>query len=228
LDGKIAPDKGIGFWKRVLETMSSFWDIFQDSYQLRTILNSASYIGVFKTTKDYLQPVLAAWVLSAAFFPGFETTRREAVAIGLVYFLIYLMTSFASRKAYSISRRFSSMIKAVNITYLVGISLLLAAGILTYLEMEPLAVACFIGMFLVNNIRRPINVGVISDQISSRVMASGLSAESLLTTLITAVFAPLLGYLVDHYGLGSGLSMLGMIMFTLFIPVRVLEKDPQS
>jgi fumarate reductase subunit C len=228
LDGKIAPDKGIGFWKRVSETMSSFWDIFQDSYQLRTILNSASYIGVFKTTKDYLQPVLAAWVLSAAFFPGFETTRREAVAIGLVYFLIYLMTSFASRKAYSISRRFSSMIKAVNITYLVGISLLLAAGILTYLEMEPLAVACFIGMFLVNNIRRPINVGVISDQISSRVMASGLSAESLLTTLITAVFAPLLGYLVDHYGLGSGLSMLGMIMFTLFIPVRVLEKDPQS
>jgi MFS family permease len=225
LDGKITPDKGKGFWERITETLSGFRGIFQDGHQMRSLLNSASYIGVFKTSKDYLQPVLAAWVLSAAFFPGFETSQREAVVIGLVYFLIYLMTSFASRRAYTISAWFSSMIKAVNITYLAGIGLLLAAGILVYLEMEPLAVACFIGMFLINNIRRPINVGVISDQISSKIMASGLSAESLMTTIFTAVFAPLLGYLVDRFGLGNGLSMLGMMMFVLFIPVRVLDND---
>ena len=225
LDGKIRPDEGKGVRERLKETLTSFWEIFRDGHQLRTLLNSASFIGVFKTSKDYLQPVLAAWVLSAAFFPGLKVTQREAVVIGLVYFVIYLMTSFASRKAYSISNRFSSLIKAVNITYLVGISLLLAAGILTYLELETLAVVCFFGMFLINNIRRPINVGVISDQISSRVMASGLSAESLLTTLFTAVFAPLLGYMVDRFGLGNGLGMLGLMMFLFFIPVRVLDND---
>ena len=135
------------------------------------------------------------------------------------------MTSFASRRAYTISNRFSSLTKAVNITYLTGIGLLLAAGILTYLELETLAVLCFLGMFLINNIRRPINVGVISDRLSSRIMASGLSAESQLTTIFTAIFAPLLGYLVDRFGLGNGLGMLGMVMFLIFIPVRVLDED---
>jgi MFS family permease len=228
LDGEITPREGKGIWISLQETLTGFWGIFRDGHRLRTLLNSASFMGVFKTSKDYLQPVLAAWVLSAALFPGLELTRREAVVIGLVYFLIYLMSSFASRKAFFISGRFSSLIKAVNITYLAGIGLLLTAGIMTYLELETLAVVCFIGMFLINNVRRPINVGVISDQLSSRIMASGLSAESLLTTLFTAIFAPLLGYLVDHFGLGNGLGMLGLIMFLIFIPVRVLDVGPDG
>ena len=225
LDGEITPSVGKGILATLKETLKGFLDIFGDKRQLRTLLNSASFMGVFKTSKDYLQPVLAAWVLSASFFPGLEVTRREAVVVGLVYFAIYLMTSYASRKAYSISSLFSSLTKAVNITFLAGTGLLLAAGILTYLELETLAVICFIGMFLINNIRRPINVGVISDQISSRIMASGLSAEAQLTTLFTAIFAPLLGFMVDRFGLGNGLSMLGLIMFLIFIPVRVLD-DP--
>ncbi len=228
LDGKIFPESKKAVGDRVKETLAVFWGVFRNEKQLRSLLNSASYSGVFKISKDYLQPVLAAWVLSATIFPGLEATRREAVIIGLVYFAIYLMTSFASRRAYTISNRFSSLIKAVNITYLAGIGLLLAAGILTYLELETLAVLCFLGMFLINNIRRPINVGVISDRISSRVMASGLSAESQLTTIFTALFAPVLGYLVDRFGLGNGLSMLGMVMFLIFIPVRILDDDPEG
>lgn len=227
LDGKITPSKEKGIWRMLKETMAGFWAIFQEENQLRTLLNSASFIGVFKTSKDYLQPVLAAWVLSAAFLTDLEGTRREAVVIGLVYFIIYLMTSYASRKAYSISSRFSTLVKAVNITFLAGIALILAAGILTALELETLAVVCFIGLFLINNIRRPINVGLISDQISTKVMASGLSAESQLTTVFTAIFAPILGYLVDRFGLGNGLGMLGLIMFLIFIPVRVLDIDPE-
>ncbi len=228
LDGGITPGKGKGIWASLKETLSGFLHIFRDGRQLKPILNSASFMGVFKTSKDYLQPVLAAWVLSAAIFPELEVTRREAVIIGLVYFVIYMMTSLASRNAFSISSLFKSLAKAVNITFLAGIGLLLAAGILTYLELETLAVVCFLGMFLVNNIRRPINVGVISDQISSKIMASGLSAESLLTTIFTAIFAPLLGYLVDRFGLGNGLGMLGLIMFLIFIPVRVLDDDPEE
>jgi len=144
LDGKIFPESKKAVGDRVKETLAVFWGVFRNEKQLRSLLNSASYSGVFKISKDYLQPVLAAWVLSATIFPGLEATRREAVIIGLVYFAIYLMTSFASRRAYTISNRFSSLIKAVNITYLAGIGLLLAAGILTYLELETLAVLCFL------------------------------------------------------------------------------------
>ena len=225
LDGKITPEPDSTIWECLKKTLVDFWGIFKEGGQLRPLLNSASYSGVFKTSKDYLQPVLAAMVLSAAALPNLEKTRREALIIGLVYFIIYLLTSFASRRAYLLSNRFSSQVKAVNVTYLAGIGALLAAGILTYLGQEILAVLCFIGMFLINNVRRPINVGVISDQISSRIMASGLSAESQLTTLFSAALAPTLGFLVDKWGLGFGLSALGTLMFLVYFPVRVLEQE---
>lgn len=223
LDGTITPQPDTTIWECLKKTLVDFRDIFRERGQLKPLLNSAGYSGVFKTSKDYLQPVLAAMVLSAAVLPSVEKTRREALIIGLVYFVIYLMTSFASRRAYALSNRFSSQVKAVNVTYLVGIGALLAAGILTYLGQEVLAVFCFIGMFLINNVRRPINVGVISDQISSQIMASGLSAESQLTTLFSAALAPILGFLVDKWGLGIGLSALGALMFLVYFPVRVQE-----
>ena len=223
LDGTITPQPDTTIWECLKKTLVDFRDIFKERGQLKPLLNSAGYSGVFKTSKDYLQPVLAAMVLSAAVLPSVEKTRREALIIGMVYFVIYLMTSFASRRAYALSNRFSSQVKAVNVTYLVGIGALLAAGILTYLGQEVLAVFCFIGMFLINNVRRPINVGVISDQISSQIMASGLSAESQLTTLFSAALAPILGFLVDKWGLGIGLSALGALMFLVYFPVRVQE-----
>lgn len=225
LDGTIGPAGDQTIWDSLKKTLENFWEVFRVKGQLRPLLNSASYSGVFKITKDYLQPVLAALVFSTALFPGLESTRREALIIGLVYFGIYLMTSSASRRAYQLSDRFSSRIRAVNITYLVGTGALLAAGILTYLGWEFLAVLCFLAMFLITNVRRPINVGVISDQISSSIMASGLSAESQFTTLFSAVLAPTLGFLVDRLGLGPGLGLLGVLMFLVYIPVRVLDGD---
>ena len=93
--------------------------------------------------------------------------------------------------------------------------------------LELIAVICFIGIFLLNNIRRPINIGIISDQISSKVMASGLSTETLLTTMFSALFAPLLGFLVDTFGLGYGISGIGLVMVLLFFVVRVGENDNQ-
>jgi hypothetical protein len=225
LDGEISSVKEMGFRKRLETTLKDFMGVFRDQFQLRTLLNSASFTAAFKTVKDYLQPVLAAWALSMTLLTGLDDTRREALLIGLVYFFIYLLTSFAARNAYQVSQRFSDRRTAVNITYLVGVSLLLISGLTTVLEWQVLAVICFVGLFLINNLRRPINVGVISDQISSRIMASGLSAESQITTILTALFAPLLGYLADRIGLGSGILILGLVMFALYFPVRVLDAE---
>ncbi|MCK4800693.1 MAG: hypothetical protein KAS84_01785, partial [Anaerolineales bacterium] len=188
---------------------------------LRALLNSSSFAGVFKSAKDYLQPILAALALSVALLNNLEDTRREAVIIGLVYFGIYILTSLASRRAYQFSERFSSLSKAVNISYIFGIGFLILSGVMTQLQIILVAVICFIGLFLINNIRRPINVGIISDQISSQVMASGLSTEAQFTTLFSALFAPLLGLLVDSFGVGSGIAIIGLIMLVLYPIVRV-------
>ena len=221
LDGKYQRVRTAEVWDRINATLGEFRQIFSEKSFLRMLLNSSSFTGVFKSAKDYLQPILAALALSVALLNNLEDTRREAVIIGLVYFGIYILTSLASRRAYQFSERFSSLSKAVNISYIFGIGFLILSGVMTQLQIIQVAVVCFIGLFLINNIRRPINVGIISDQISSQVMASGLSTEAQFATLFSALFAPLLGLLADNFGVGSGIIIIGLVMLVLYPVVRV-------
>jgi hypothetical protein len=69
--------------------------------------------------------------------------------------------------------------------------------------------------YLLHNVRRPMNVAFISDQISNRVMAAGLSAESHFTTIFLAILSPILGALADWFGVGTALACLGGGMLAL-------------
>ncbi|MGB2962558.1 MAG: MFS transporter [Anaerolineales bacterium] len=224
LDGKLQRIRKEEILTRIKTTTREFIQIFSNKSVMRAILNSAGFAGVFKSSKDYLQPVLAALALSVSIFNNLEDTRREAVIIGLVYFGIFALTSLASRRAYQVSERFRSLSRAVNLTYLMGAGLLILSGIMSRQQIILVAVLCFIGLYVINNIRRPINVGIISDQISSQVMASGLSTESQFTTIFSALFSPLMGFLADSFGVGNGIAMMGVGMLALYSLVRVKEK----
>lgn len=223
LDGKLYRVRREEVWNRVKTTFQEFLRIFTKGSVLRALLNSSSFGGLFRATKDYLQPVLALMALSIPIFAHFDDTRREALVIGLVYFCIYMLTSLASRRAYRFNNRFSSLSTTVNVSYLIGIGLLIFSGIMTRMEFSLAAVVLFIGLYVINSIRRPINVGLISDQISSNVMASGLSTEAQLTTLFSALFAPLLGFLADSFGVGNSIALVGLGMLLLFSLVRVRQ-----
>jgi MFS family permease len=221
LDGNLQRVEKGEIWSRVKTTSREFIQIFSNGSVMKAILNSASFAGVFKSAKDYLQPVLVVLALSISVFTNLEDTRREAVIIGLVYFGIYILTSLASRRAHLFSERFSSLSRAVNFTYLLGAGLLILSGVTANLQIIFVAVLGFLGLYVINNIRRPINVGIISDQISSKVMASGLSTEAQFTTIFSAIVAPLLGFLVDSFGVGNGITLIGIGMMVLFSLVRV-------
>jgi MFS family permease len=221
LDEKLQRTSGKEFLVRLKNTLEEFFRLFSRGSAILALLNSSSFSGVFKSVKDYLQPVLVTLTISMTLFMDLEKTQKEALVIGLIYFGIYLLTSQASRWAYLISNRFSNLPAAMNTTYLIGTSVLLFAGLSSQWNASILAVVCFILLFLVINIRRPINVGVISDQISSSVMASGLSTEAQLTTIFSAGFAPLLGFLADSFGVGYGIALVGLLMLCLYGFVRV-------
>jgi hypothetical protein len=85
------------------------------------------------------------------------------------------------------------------------------------------AIISFIGLYIIQNLRRPLNVGYISDNIPHRTMASGLSVESQLKTIITATIAPIIGYISDIYGVGTALTVISLIFITAYIPLRIPE-----
>jgi MFS family permease len=205
-------------------TLYDFIGIFRDISAMRAILNSSSFTALFKGTKDYLQPILEAFALTLPFLLIFEEVRRSGVVVGIVYFFIYLLTSYASRSSDRFSRRFTTLSIPINMTYLIGVVLLIIAGLATWKDLTAISILVFFGFYILQNLRKPMNVAFISDQISHRVMASGLSVETQFTTILVAVIAPILGALADTFGIGVALALLGVGVFLFYFPVRLKDE----
>jgi len=228
LDGELTHFSHKAIGAQVKTTLQAFGDMFTDWQAMRAILNSSGFSGLFKASKDYLQPILESFALTLPVFMILEDKHRSALVIGLVYFVIYLLTSYASLSAAGFSQNFKTLGRAINLTFFGGTALLLIAGLATWSSVIWLAILVFLLFYMLHNLRRPINVSFISDQISHRAMASGLSVESQFTTLLAAIFALILGTLADKFGVGIALTVLATGVLLLFIFVRVDEKPAAS
>ena len=151
----------------------------------------------------------------------FEDVKRSGVVVGVVYFFIYLLTSLASRSSDRFSRRFENLVVPINLTFLVGVVFLLIAGLATWQNLAIVSIIIFLLFYVLQNLRKPMNVAFISDQISHKVMASGLSVETQFTTILVAIFAPILGALADTFGVGPALAVLGAATLLFYSFVRV-------
>ncbi len=223
LDGDLSQLRLDEIGAQVRATLQDFVSLFTDVRAMKAIFNSAGFDALFKASKDYLQPILETFALSLPIFLTLNDMRRSALVIGVVYFIIYLFTSYASRSADGFSRRFTSLGRAINLSFLLGAALLVVAGLSTWGEWTLVAIIVFLAFYVLHNLRRPMNVAYISDQIASRVMASGLSVESQVKTLFAAGFAPLLGWMADAWGVGPALAALGCFVLLLYGLVRVDE-----
>ncbi len=216
-------DRGVGE-RGGRETLKEFFSIFRRSSARRALLNSSVFDALFKVGKEYLQPVLKSLALGLPLFLVFSGPRRVALLVGGVYFLIYLSTSWASRNAGRLSRGLGSPGWALNLTFFGGAAFLAAAGGFSQSGLPMLSAVFFLMLFVLQNARRPVNVAYLSEKISHRTMASGLSAESQIKTLLIAVLAPAAGFLADRWGVGGMLLCAGLLMGGL-LPVVYLGKD---
>ena len=225
LDGELADLDITALPAQLKATTRTFLSIFRNPQAMRAILNSSGFDAFYKATKDYLQPILQTFALSLPLFVTLETEQRSSLIIGIVYFFIFLMSSYASRTAGRVRDRFDNVAQAINTTFLIGAGCLLTAGLASWQDYRILSILVFLGLYLLHNVRKPLNVALISDQIENQVMASGLSVESQLVTLLMAIIAPTLGALADLVGVGGALAVLGLAMTALALLARVTAPE---
>jgi MFS family permease len=226
LDGDLAELDLKMLPQQMKATTRTFLNLFRNPRAMRAILNSSGFDAFYKATKDYLQPILQTFALSLPLFVTLEGEQRSSLIIGMVYFVIFLLSSYASRMAGRVSERFHDVGQAINSTFLLGAGFLLVAGLASWQDIRILSILVFLGLYLLHNVRKPLNVAFISDQIENRVMASGLSVESQLVTLLMAVIAPILGAMADLIGVGGALAILGLAMSVLAVLARVDLPEP--
>ncbi len=208
-------------WDAFIQTLRNFVQLFRLPQTVRALFSAAVYIAFFKMVKDYLQPLLKTAALQLPVMMALSGHKRSALLFGLVYFALFLGTSFVSKNAWRMEKGPQQAGTPVNFLYLLGMGSVALSGLALYFNRPLVAVGLFIFLYLVQNARRPLMLSVLSEHIDSTIMTSGLSAESQLETILVAIFAPVLGLMVDHFGLSGGLFLIGTGFILLFPFIRL-------
>lgn len=206
-------------------TKSSFSDVFKNKTLQKTLLSSSIGSAGFKVTKDYLQPMIMSWVIMAPVMTSIKVEQRTSVILGILYFFIYLMTAAASRNAPKLVEKTRRISTALNSTFILTASMLLVAGISIHFSFYYLSVLAFLLLFIIQNIRRPVVVGYIGEVSDKSRMATILSVDSQLSSLMIAVFAPLIGFMTDKFSLGISLAVFGALLLGFSVFFRVESTD---
>lgn len=206
-----------GIFKKLLRSLKSFRVV-------KMIGSLAIYSGYYKAIKDLLQPVIAIWALSLPFLPAYTSEQRSSVFIGIIFFIVYLLSSWASRSAGKFSESFSNYSAAMNVSLLIGLIGGVLSGFFFVLDLGMLSIVLFIAIYMIENIRKPVGVAFLANSINKEVVASVLSVDSQVKSIAAAVLAPLFGIFADLYGLGWGILIVST-MLLLLSPLVLLKKN---
>ncbi len=170
------------------------------------IFESMGFEGIFKASKDYLQPVLKQLALTLPILVSIESTRRSAMVVGCVYFVLYLMSALGSRLSFKLSEFKGGEERSSYFLWKVSFFLYLSMIPFLIFRLYSLAIVTFVGLYLTQNFWRPILISRFDAFAGESHGATILSIESQAKSLSTMVVAPLLGVVVDFLKANSSMG----------------------
>jgi len=195
------------------QTIKTLVRIIKQPNVLRIINTSALHTAYLQAVKDYIQPLLINISLIIPIFLNVETEKKNGIIVGVIYFFIFLATSRASQLAAKVAKKNKSKISYITLLY--GFIFGIACGIFYVNNLWVIALIAFVGIYIIENIRKPILTGFISDNVPNEILASVISAQSILRTILTAVLAFSFGVIADIYGIGISFVAISVVLTLL-------------
>jgi hypothetical protein len=201
---------------------SSFKSVLGNFNLTRVMFQSLIFNGNFESTKNYLQPIIKLQIVTLPLFVAIDETRRVALLVGAVYFVIYLVASFASRNSFKLIDLFGSKERATNFALLSALVISIAGFIASVNSFYVVPIVGFVLLFVLQNLWRPIIVSEYHDLAANDEQATILSIDSQAKTVGVFFMAPVIGFFVDNYGfsamyiLSFGLLLLYIVPFMIF------------
>jgi hypothetical protein len=190
----------------------------------RLFFETMGFEGTFKVTKDYLQPILKQTAVSLPIFFWLSDDKRSAIIVGTVYFLLYLFSTVASRNSYRFSAKFGGEHQAANTSWKISLAMFLVLIPAMVFKLNVLAILVFIGLEILQNFWRPVQVTRFDTYSDTSKGATILSIDSQAKSLFTMIVAPLLGLAVDYMGFGV-IGLLGTIIATATLITSPWKKN---
>jgi MFS family permease len=202
--------------KSFKNTLQNLLFVIKQPQVFRLVNSSAIYSGYQKAVKDYIQPLLLQVVVLIPILENDRIDNKSGLLIGVFYFIIYLLNSRASQLSGKISKNTGRTI--TQYTLLIGFGLGVISGLFYIEKLWVFSLLVFVGVYLIENIRKPILTGYLADTIPNEILTSVLSAQSQWRTIITAVLALLMGAVADYFGIGIAfISISGTLLVTTML-----------
>ncbi len=196
--------------KEMLTLVKSFFQALKKTEVLQIINTTAVHSAFLKAVKDYIQPLIVSIAALLPILGYVDTEKKNGAVIGVIYFVIYMLTSLASKTS---SHFVGKNKKAISfVTLFIGFLFGIFCGIFYYFEFWPFSLLAFIGIFIIENVRIPILTGFVSDQVPNKNLTSVLSALSLWETMVTAAIAVFVGVVSDKFGIGIAIFTISMLL----------------
>jgi len=202
--------------------VKSMFTVLKNPKVLKIINTTSIHTAYLKAVKDYIQPLMLYVIAMMPLFYQLDIKKKNGLMIGLIYFIIYLLTSNASKFASKMAAKNNQ-----NIAYktlLFGFGFGLFSGLFFYNKLWFLALIAFVGIYIIENIRKPILTGFIAEEVPNDILTSVISVQSQLKTIMTAILAFVFGVCADYLGIGMAFIIISLSLILLTITLNSFVK----
>lgn len=203
-------------------TLLFFLHNIKNSKVLSIVNTTALHSAFQKAGKDYIQPVMLQVALLIPLLSNLNPEKKNGLFIGIFYFLIFLLTAQASKYAWLFNKKTKRNTAYITILYGFGFGVL--AGLFYLVDWWLLALLAFTGIYIIENIRKPVLTGILADHVPNEILTSVISLESLWKTIISIAFSLLLGILADTWNIGWAFLSLSAIILSITVLFNLLVK----
>ncbi len=187
----------------------------------RTLVNSSTYEGIFRSVRDYIQPILETILLGYLVHGSLKPDQSLYLVLGLSYFTIYFFSAIAASQSFRWKETYGAKVSVNRMFLGLGILCLLTG---LFIQQGILVLLTFFLLFVISHTRRPLMVSILGGLIDEESRATLFSVESQIKSLVIVVLAPILGAIADYAGIQVMLIILGLLVLLLSVLIRIPNK----
>lgn len=203
------------------DTLQFFLSNVKNIKVLGIVNTSAIHTAFQKAGKDYIQPVMLHVVMILPFLNSYDAEKKNGLFIGILYFIIFMFTAQASKRASKIDQQTKYDTPFISLIYGFGFGIL--AGVFYLTTWWLAALLAFTGIYIVENIRKPILTGLLAEHVPNEILTSVISLQSLWKTIITVMLSLLLGVLADKMNVGWALTITSSLLMLVSVFLKLLS-----
>ncbi|NLY08249.1 MAG: hypothetical protein GXZ16_08585, partial [Spirochaetales bacterium] len=168
--------------------------------------------AAYSYSKDMVQPFLQTVFIASqlVLISGLSSDENLKVALGLIYAVMNLLGSFFSKRAYWFKGKRTNLFCLTVIHIMLG---MVFALLLLFQTNSIVICLLFLGIYILQNLRKPIFIDEIDDNIDKTERATVLSIASQIKSIFLAVLSPILGFVAQRFGLGMAMAALSVVLF---------------